>query len=142
MWSISASNSEGIGFMAVIVFMALLSVLAFGLRVYSHRQNRAALDASDYTCLCGMVSEEKSWISRESLPRILKVVNIGLVVVLWGGKSTNLSLPSLLMLPADHLEAFSHGWGEDISKFDLADARFASVVCSLNRLMLKLPRQF
>lgn len=45
------------------------------------------------------------------------------------------------MLPTDHLEAFSHGWGEDMSQFDLADARFASVVCSLNRLMIRLQRQ-
>lgn len=85
MWSISARNSEGIGYITVLIFIAFLSVVAYGLRIFSHHQNRAALDASDYTCFCGLVSDEKSWMLLESLPRILQVVNIGLVVILWGG---------------------------------------------------------
>lgn len=92
MWSISASNSEGIGFMTVLIFIALVAVLAYGLRIYSHRQNRASLDASDYTCLCGLVSDEKSWILLEDLPRVLEVLTIGLVVILWGSSLTNLFL--------------------------------------------------
>lgn len=59
MWSISASNPEGTGFMAVLIFLTLVAVLVYGLRVYSQSQNRTSLDTSDYTCFCGLVSDEQ-----------------------------------------------------------------------------------
>ena len=56
MWSIGASNPEGRAFMTVIIVFYSLAVLAYGLRVYSRRLNRAALDASDQACFLGLVS--------------------------------------------------------------------------------------
>lgn len=41
--------------MTVIIVFAVVAVLAFCLRVYSRRLNRVAFDASDYTCLLGLV---------------------------------------------------------------------------------------
>lgn len=55
MWSIGASNPEGRAFMTIIIVFYSFAVLAYGLRVYSRRLNRAALDASDQACFLGLV---------------------------------------------------------------------------------------
>lgn len=73
--------------MAVIIVFAVLAVLAFGLRVYSRRLHRAVLDASDYTCLLGLVGV--SYVAAKALGQnadgLFQVLDMGLVVILWGG---------------------------------------------------------
>ena len=55
MWSIPASNPEGRAFIAVLIAFLVLALSFFGLRIYARRLQRLALDASDYTCLLGVV---------------------------------------------------------------------------------------
>lgn len=55
-WTIPLSNPEGRAFITVLIVFAVIAVGAFGLRIYSRRLKKASLDASDYTCLLGLVS--------------------------------------------------------------------------------------
>lgn len=55
MWLTPASNPEGRACIAVLVAFLVLAVSLFGLRIYARRLQRLALDASDYTCLLGVV---------------------------------------------------------------------------------------
>ena len=55
MWSIPAGNPEGRAFITVLVAFLVLAVSFFGLRIYARRLQRLALDASDSTCLLGVV---------------------------------------------------------------------------------------
>ncbi|KAL8820699.1 MAG: hypothetical protein Q9223_001122, partial [Gallowayella weberi] len=98
MWSISASNPEGRAFVTLQIVFLVIAFFATCLRVYSRRLNKAAFDASDYFCFGAFA------------------LSIGLVVIEWADARLVDAIST----------AFSHGWGEDITKFDLADAKFAS----------------
>ena len=60
MWSIPPENPEGRAFIAVLIVFLVIAYLACGLRVYSRRLGKSALDASDYMCFLAVVSTYNS----------------------------------------------------------------------------------
>ena len=63
----------------------MIAVLTFGLRIYSRRLHKNILDASDYTCLSGLVSSNEIYVYLEQRLTVIKVLDVGLVVTIWGG---------------------------------------------------------
>lgn len=86
MWSIPPSNPEGRAFITVIIVFLLLAVLTFALRIYSRRLNKTALDASDYFCTAALVRFIILRLTSNHFTNIPEILDIGLVVVVWGGK--------------------------------------------------------
>lgn len=59
MWSIPNDNPEGRAFFVVTIVFIVISMFVFGLRIYSRRLHKSSFDASDYSCLLGVVSCQK-----------------------------------------------------------------------------------
>ena len=60
MWLIPSANPEGKAFIAIIITFLFIAILACGIRVYSRRLNRNALDASDCMCFIALVRCSRS----------------------------------------------------------------------------------
>ena len=84
MWSIPATNPEGRAFITVLVIFVVIAVLTFGLRIYSRRLHKNILYASDYTCLSVLVSSNRIYVYLELRLIVIKVLDVGLVVIIWG----------------------------------------------------------
>jgi uncharacterized membrane protein YhaH (DUF805 family) len=87
MWIIPSTNPEGRAFITVLIVFLIIAVLIFGLRVYSRRLNKAPLDASDYFCSVNLVSIVKLATNSHFLVNVLKVFDVGIVVMVWGCKA-------------------------------------------------------
>ena len=96
MWSIPSDNPEGKAFIGVIIFFLFIAILACGIRVYSRRLNRNALDASDCMCFLALVRCSKP-ISMLKALLTVEILDIFLTAIIWGGKTIATS-PSCVVI--------------------------------------------
>ena len=52
---IPSRNTKGVAIIAISVVVAVFAIIAAGLRVWARRLKGLRLDASDWTCLLGLV---------------------------------------------------------------------------------------
>ncbi|KAF1998138.1 hypothetical protein P154DRAFT_604424 [Amniculicola lignicola CBS 123094] len=65
MWIIPENNAEGRVFMSIALTFLVMAWISFCIRVYAKRITHNNLDASDYTCFCGLL------------------LSVGVTVILW-----------------------------------------------------------